>query len=182
MLSSVPAPDDQCPRVLDQIDDTWEWLGDKLVKLPARRPVVQFPPGSLHRIAPVRDVIWTSSESSPVFRVKALPYFSGCLTFAQTWEVTLSGSPDLRRGSVLTEGAKQTASHASHLPQSAPSSSLYSISCHQFFSSSNFFLALLSPARSLRALPMHRCMAEATLPRGCIFATSLSLPPTPSLT
>ena len=111
MLSSVPAPDDQCPRVLDQIDDIWEWLGDKLVKLPARRPVVQFPPGSLHRIAPVRDVISTS-ESSPVPRIssESSPVF---LRPHQTWEATLSGSPDLRRGCVLTEGAKQTASHAS---------------------------------------------------------------------
>ena len=100
MLSSVPAPDDQCPRVLDQIDDTWEWLGDKLVKLPARRPVVQFPPGSLHRIAPVRDVIWTLSESSPVF-LRLLHHF--CPDMGGD----LAG---LRRGSVLTEGAKQTAS------------------------------------------------------------------------
>ena len=66
------------------------WLLDKLVEpssqLPASRPVVNFS-CSLHRIAPVRDVISTSESSLPyvVFRVKALlPYFSGCITFAQT--------------------------------------------------------------------------------------------------
>ena len=89
----VADPDDQCPRVVDQIDDTWgssrtNWLLHPL-QLPVKRPVVAFS-CSLHRIAPVRDVIWTSSESSPVFRVKALPYFSGCLTFAPKLDRALS--------------------------------------------------------------------------------------------
>ena len=175
----VADPDDQCPRVVDQIDDTWgssrtNWLLHPL-QFPVKRPVVAFS-CSLHRIAHVRDVI-SIRESSLVVRISSESSLRssqslGCITFAQTeTDATLPGWTDLRRGSVLTLGAKQTASHASaRLNQLHPLLCTLLSSVLLIQTSSKPFL----PPPPGRSQPFPCIAGPRVISNGCIFDGSLS--------